>query len=245
MTTYPRSPKVLKGALIELTEPFLGPVPNIIPFQFNPDSMTRTLTPWAPPDANQEEHQAGSGDARSQPYDPAETIDLTLELNASDDLEHPDDHPVAVVSGVAARLAALEKLLYPSAGGSILAGGGLSASVSLGGLSSSVSSLFGGGDAVPRRQTPVVLFVWGPGRVVPVRLTEYRVEEQAFLPTLYPIQASVTVKLLVLTDHSFTGNTTAEDIARTAYRYTQAQKELLARAGLINDAGSILSILPF
>ena len=234
MTTgYSRSPKVSKGALIELTEPFLGPVPNIIPFQYNPETLTRTITPWQPLGSDEESAESGGGNSLSQPYDPGETIDLTLELDATDDLEQPDQNPVAVVSGVADRIAALEKLLYPS-----------SATAGLGALAEAVSGLFGG-DVVPRRQTPVLLFVWGPGRIVPVRLTTFRVEEQAFLPTLYPIRARVVIKLRVLTDANFTGDSTAEKIARTAYRYTRTQRELLARAGLAANPDAILGILPF
>ena len=234
MTTgYSRSPKVSKGALIELTEPFLGPVPNIIPFQYNPETMTRTLTPWQPTGSDEDSAESGGGNSLSQPHDPGETIDLTLELDAADDLEQPNENPVAVVSGVAARIAALEKLLYPSSG-----------TAGLGALAEAVSSLFGA-DVVPRRQTPVVLFVWGPGRIVPVRLTTFRVEEQAFSPTLYPMRARVVIKLRVLTDSSFTGDSAAEKIARTAYRYTRAQKELLARASLASNVDSILGMLPF
>ncbi|MFW6174256.1 MAG: hypothetical protein ACOC5K_00560 [Chloroflexota bacterium] len=229
MTTYPKSPKVLKGALIELTEPFLGPVPNIIPFQYNPETSTRTLTPWEPPGDDE-----SGANSLSQPYDPEETIDLTLELDASDDLEQPDQNPVAVVSGVADRLAALEKLVFPA-----------STSFGLGGLVDAAASLFGAADAVPRRQAPVTLFVWGPGRIVPVRLTTFRISEQAYSPTLYPIRATVTLKMQVLTDRDFTGDSLAEDIARTSYRYTKTQKELLARAGQLSNLDSILGILPF
>ena len=112
-TGYPRSPKLLKGALIELSEPFLGPVPNIIVFQYNPETLSRTLNPWKP--SSGEGTGADSGAANTaQPFDPGETITLTLELDATDALEEPESHPVAVVSGVADRIAALEMLLYPT-----------------------------------------------------------------------------------------------------------------------------------
>src|SRR6185503_14777921 len=100
---YSRSPLLLKGALVELAEPFLGPIPNIILFQYNPESMTRTMTPWAPSES--EDGQASDGTA--QPFDPGESFDLTLELDATDALEEPTTHPVAVISGVADRIAAL------------------------------------------------------------------------------------------------------------------------------------------
>jgi len=43
---YSRSPKLLKGALVQFSAPFLVPVPNVIIFQYNPETLSRTLTPW-------------------------------------------------------------------------------------------------------------------------------------------------------------------------------------------------------
>ena len=228
---YSRSPKLLKGALVELAEPFLGPIPNIILFQYNPETVTRTLTPWAPP---AEDDAAQASDGTAQPFDPSESFTLDLELDATDALEEPLTHPVAVLSGVADRIAALEMLLYPL--GDSLLGGAL-------------GSLFGAVEAVPRASVPIVLFVWGPGRIVPVRLTSFTVEEQAYNPILYPIRAKVSVGLKVLTDAAFTKPgkelTLAEEIAVGAYKWTRGQKEVLARLNLLNSAESILGMLSF
>jgi hypothetical protein len=227
---YSRSPKLLKGALVELAEPFLGPIPNIILFQYNPESMTRTMTPWSPSES--EDGQASEGTA--QPFDPGESFDLTLEIDATDALEEPTTHPVAVISGVADRIAALEMLLYPL--GDSLLGGAL-------------GSLFGAVEAVPRASVPIVLFVWGPGRIVPVRLTSFSVDEQAFNPILYPIRATVTIGLKVLTASAFEKPgkelTMAEELAVGAYKWTRGQKEVLARLNLLNSAESILGMLSF
>ncbi len=232
-TGYTRSPKLLKGALVELSEPFLGPVPNIIVFQYNPETLSRTLNPWKP--SVGEGTGADSGAANTaQPFDPGETLTLTLELDATDALEEPESHPVAVVSGVADRIAALEMLLYPT-GDSL--------------LGSVFASLGGAVDVVPRGSVPVVLLVWGPGRIVPVRLTTFKVEEQAFSPTLYPIRAKVTVGLQVLTEESFKKPgkvlSTSENLAVAAYKFTRGQKEVLARANLADSVESILGMLPF
>src|SRR4051812_41663932 len=112
--SYPNSPVVLKGALIYFGAPMLIPVPNIIVFQYNPEAMTRTLTPWQPPAhavqkivdeqgkvQNEAELKAYNETMAklSQPYDPQETLSLVLELDATDALETPELHPVAVVSG--------------------------------------------------------------------------------------------------------------------------------------------------
>lgn len=228
---YSRSPKLVKGALVELAEPFLGPVPNIIVFQYNPESFTRELSPWTPPG---EEDGDASSDSTAQPFDPGETFSLELELDATDALEEPLLHPVAVVAGVADRIAALEMLLYPL-GDSL--------------LGDMFGSFFGATEAVPRASVPIVLFIWGPGRIVPVRLNSFTVEEQAFNPLLYPIRAKVSIALKVLTDaafvragHELTG---AEALAVGAYKWTRGQKEILARANLANSAESVLGMLPF
>jgi hypothetical protein len=231
---YSRSPKLLKGALVELSEPFLGPVPNIIVFQYNPETMTREMTPWSGDEwsGGRWEQKAPS----SQPFDPGESFSLTLELDATDDLEDPDSHPVAVVSGVANRIAALEMLLYP-----VQDKGSL--------LGKAFATLGGKIKYVPRGSVPVVLFVWGPGRIVPVRLNTFSIEEQAFSPTLYPIMARVSVGMQVLTEDHFKKPgkvlSTSEHLAIAAYRFTRGQKEVLARANVANTVEAILGLLPF
>lgn len=231
-----RSPKLLKGALVELSEPFLGPVPNIIVFQYNPETMTRTLTPWSPPTkpAKPAAGEGGNGENRAQPFDPGEKFSLSLLLDAADALEEPEKHPVAVISGVADRISALEMLLYPT-------------KESL--LGEFFGSLGGLVDVVPRGTVPVVLFVWGPGRIVPVRLTSFSVNEQSYSPTLYPIRATVTVGLQVLASDSLKKSrkdlSASESAAVACYDFTRKQKEVLARANLANSVESILGMLPF
>ena len=236
---FPRSPKLTKGALIQLTEGLIGPIPNILPFQYNPESVTRKLEPWVPPESSDEPAGEAQSDPQIQPYDPEETLEMTLLFDATDDWERPDEHPIAAVSGVAHRIAALERMLYP-----VEEDGGL-----LGDVVSLLSGEASG--AVPRSIVPVVLLSFGPGLILPVRITSYAVEEQAWSPTLYPIRASVSLSVKVLTDRSFpqegegaqTG--VAADIARGAYRYTRVQRDLLAAAHAGSSLGNVLSLLPF
>jgi hypothetical protein len=260
--SYPNSPLLLKGALIYFGAPMLIPVPNIIIFQYNPETMTRSLTPWQPPQREVSVNDAGVGTraeltaqqryALTQPYDPAETFSLVLELDATDALEQPELHPVAVATGVADRLAAIEMLLYPP-GDSLL--GGLLGSVS-GSVSFSAGGLSVGGGAAAqseqlrRKEAPIVLFFWGPGRIVPVRITTLSIEEQQYSPLLYPTRAKATIGIRVLdlddlvqvTGDMATG--AAADIARACYKFTRAQKEVLATANLANSVESIIGMLP-
>ncbi|KAF0813713.1 hypothetical protein IGB42_02066 [Andreprevotia sp. IGB-42] len=266
-TGYSRTPKLLKGALIYFGAPMLIPIPNIIIFQYNPETMSRSLTPWQPPqraikwgenDSIDPAHRLDdlTRDQRlslSQPFDPAETFSLTLELDATDALEAPDSHPVATLTGVADRIAAIEMLLYPP-GDSLLGGllGSVSASVSFsgGGLSGSFGADAGVETQLTRREVPIVLFFWGPGRIVPVRITSMTIEEQQFSPLLYPIRAKATlgVKVLDLDDlvtvsgDAATGATV--EIAKACYKFTRGQKEALALANLANSVESIIGMLP-
>jgi hypothetical protein len=154
-------------------------------------------------------------------------------------LEEPEKHPIAVISGVADRIAALEVLLYPVA------------EPKLRKPATKQLAKNGKKQDVPKARVPIVLFVWGPGRILPVRLTGFRVEEQAYSPTLYPIRATVTVGLQVLTDQAepfakpADKLSASEKLALAAYQYTRGQKQVLARANLANTAESILGVLPF
>jgi hypothetical protein len=230
---YSRTPLLLKGALVELSEPFLGPVPNVIIFQFNPETLSRTLNTWSPEDKDKDGKVLGATQ-RAAPYDPQEFFSLTLDLDATDALEEPEKHPVAFISGVADRLAALEKLVYPIGSG--------------GPVGAALGSLLGLVDVAKRGTVPVVLFIWGPGRIIPVRLTSFSVEEQAFSPILYPIRAKVSLGLLALTPAAFPpakDRKIAEKLAVAAYEFTRGQKELLAVANLANSVESVLGMLPF
>lgn len=228
---YSQSPKLLKGALIRFSAATLIPVPNIIVFQYNPESLTRTLLPWYTPEPTTEDPKEVR--ALAQPFDPQETLSLKLELDATDALAEPDTHPVAVLSGVADRIAAIEMLLYPTTKGGNL-------------LSEIKNLLSGGADVIPRDAVPVVLFFWGPGRIVPVRITSFSVEETAYSPTLYPIRAEATLGLKVLDAASFEGDPSPEaKLAKACYLYTRRQKEALALANVANSAESIMGMLPF
>ncbi|MEI6682119.1 MAG: hypothetical protein WCO44_05805 [Bacteroidota bacterium] len=255
-TGYSRSPKLLKGALIEFSERFLGPIPNVIVFQYNPESMTRTLEVWNQNSGGSGADSTAGNDTShtAQPFDPPESFTLALELDAADALEQPESHPVAYISGVADRIAAMEMLLYPQ-GDSLLGGllgsvtGSLSVGASVGGSSigGGIGGAAGGVQPASRGTVPVVLFVWGPGRIVPVRLTSFSVEEQAYSPLLYPIRAKVSIGLKILTPKDFPTcqRKLSEDLAIMAFKFTRKQKEVLAMANMANSVESILGMLPF
>lgn len=230
-TGLKRSPQFQKAALVQMVEDILGVIPNVIPFQYNPEKLSHTLTPWNPFEVDQT--QRGAQAPTVQPFSPVEKIlNLILELDATDDLE--DGSPVATVVGVADRLAALKKLTLPSQG-------------LIGDLVASAQALAGGANQQAIRSTvPVVLFVWGPGRILPVRVTSFSVEETLFSPALYPIQATVTLGLEVLTPDVFKCQSGVSiDLATAAYNFTKLQEDALAIAHVANNLDAIRGLLPF
>jgi hypothetical protein len=238
----------VKGALIHFGAPMLVPVPNVIVFQYNPETLSRTLTPWEPLELGYTE--AGERElptkrqlaALRQPFDPQELISLTLELDATDQLEFPERNRVAFISGVADRLAALEMLLYPPEEGDEQ-------------LVTEVASTLGPNslefEIVPRRDVPIVLFFWGASRLVPVRVTTFSVEEQAFSPILAPIRAKVNLGMRVLDEDDLVNlegqqrSSGAVKVAKAAYAASRVQKEALATVNVTRQVlGDLVNLLP-
>jgi hypothetical protein len=206
MTNFPRSPRVSKGAIVSVD--ILSPVPQVILFQYNPDSLTRTL---------QAQTTGGEGN-RLEAFrlngPPIETISLDIELDATDQLEHPDQNQVAVNMGIHPQLASLEMILYPKS--SLVIANTVRAALGMLEISPPVG--------------PFTLFIWG-GRVLPVRLTEYRVSEEAYDTNLNPIRAKVSLSLRVLSYN---------DLEMTHPGYYlflayQIAKETMAAIGSINS----------
>jgi hypothetical protein len=260
---FTRSPNLLKGAIIQFSAPMLVPIPNIIIFQYNPETLSRTLTAWSPLEkqnllelGKSQEAMAGYVktvfNALAQPFDPKETFSVVLELDAADALEEPEKHPVAVRAGVADRIAAFEMLLYPPGDRSPLNTLSVSMSATLNAAGNVTSATLAVTGAAQRLEVPVVLFFWGRGRIVPVRITSFTVEEQSFSPTLYPIRAKVTVGMQVLDENDLVNilgqegpQTASVKIAKACYTFTRAQKEALAMANILNSVESIMGMLPF
>jgi hypothetical protein len=227
-TGYSRSPKLQKGALVQLVSEVIGVLPRIIPFQYNPETLTRSLTPYNPSDVS--ETNRGQLAPTAQPFDPKEHITVTIQLDASDQLE--DEDAVATAVGVADRIAAIEKLLLPTAG-------------IIGDLLNAAASLVGASPPAQRPTVAIVLFVWGLGRILPVRITQYSIDEQHFLPSLYPLQATVTLGMEVLTPDVFKSlDDPATKLAVAAYRFFRLQQEALALQHVARNLGSSLALLP-
>lgn len=172
MSSFPGSPRLLKGALIGVDP--LNPLGAVVVFQYNPDTMTRKLEPRAVA------AEGDRGEAFRLTGAPKETITLSIEIDATDQLEQAN--PLALASGIYPTLAALEIMLYPK-----------SAVV----LINSALSVAGTIEVIPA-ESPMILFVWGPQRVLPVRVTSFSITEEAHDQMLNPIRAKVDLSLAVL-----------------------------------------------
>jgi hypothetical protein len=173
MTSFPGSPRLIKGAIIGLDP--VNPLASVVVFQYNPDTMTRRL---------EARSMGGEGGDRSEAFrltgPPKETITLSIELDAADQLE--EAHPLAVASGVSPALSALEMLIYPK-----------SATV----IANAALAQLGNIEIIPP-EAPLTLFIWGPTRVLPVRITSFNITEEAYDTILNPIRAKVDLSLYVL-----------------------------------------------
>lgn len=209
MTSSPNSPRLIKGALIGVD--LFNPLASVVVFQYNPDTMTRRLEPRA---AGGEGEQ---GEAFRLAGAPKETITLSVEIDATDQLE--DANPLALLSGISPTLAALEMMLYPK-----------SALV----IANSILAAVGTIEVIPA-EGPMILFVWGPTRVLPVRLTGLTITEEAYDTLLNPTRAKAELSLSVLgyNDLKITSPGNA------LFMVHQITKEALATTNIFNSVQNV------
>lgn len=176
--TISSSPKLTKGGIV-LIDPETAQVQRVIALQYNAESLKREL--------KSQESGGEAGADRAEPTrfkGPAvETISFEADLDATDQLEFPDQNAAAVAYGIAPQIALLESLSQPG-------------SAQLGKVNSQASS---GTLEIAPMLAPLLLLVWGAGRVIPVKLTSFSVTEEAFDPALNPIHAKASLSLRVLT----------------------------------------------
>jgi hypothetical protein len=208
VSAFPGSPKVLKGGIVLLDPDKFTVLPNgIIVLQYNPDTLTRSLKIKG----------ADEGGDRSEALrltgPPVETFKLDAEIDATDQLEVADANTLQY--GIFPQLSALETLVYPS--------------------SQTLQRNFGlarqGTLEIMPMLAPLTLFVWSASRIVPVRLTEFSISEEAFDPSLNPLRAKVSLSMRVLSIDDLDFN----DKSGSLYLTYQQQKETLAR---LNQAGT-------
>jgi len=177
MTGFPNSPRLVKGGIVTM-DPDTSTIQSVIALQYNPDSLSRTLQIQALPGSQ----DGVRVDALRLRGPAVETIKLEAELDATDQLEFPKQNSTAIQFGLLPQLSQLEMLVNPRVQ-TLQADDAMANAGTL--------------EIIPLEQ-PLTLFVWSKSRVVPVRLTDFSITEEAFDPNLNPIRAKVSLGLRVL-----------------------------------------------
>ncbi len=219
----------LPGAMIEYGSGLIGPIPNVVIFQYNPEFLSRALQiPQRPTGATQRETtQAGEKTF--------EKITFTAHFSAANLLD--EDKALARLFGVGPQLAALEKMVLPSSKIAGLIGAAIDAVGDALGL--------GGGDdapaqPIPREKYPRILFIWGPTRILPVTIDSMTIKEVEYDPLLNPVRAEVAISLSVVA----VDGCSDDILAKGALEYSTLAKEAQAILNLANTAEQIVELIP-
>ena len=202
------SPRLIKGGIV-LVDPSNGQPLRIISLQYNPETLSRSLQIQSA--ENAETTGGDRSDALRLVGPPVETYKLEAEIDATDQLENPEDPSSGSVLafGIQPQLAALETILYPD-------------SNHLKQLDSQASS---GSFEVTPVQAPLTVFVWSKTRIAPVRITDMTIEEQFFDTNLNPLRAKVSLSMRVLNMNDLGFRHRGAGL----YMLYQQQKEQLAK----------------
>jgi len=200
---------LLKGAIVGLDR--FNPVASVNVFQYNPHTLTRTLTPQIA------EGTRSRGETLRLSGPPKETIKLDIEIDAVDRMETDD---ATAPLGIHPQLASLEMLIYPKIG-SIIANATLSSAGVL--------------EVVPP-EMPLTLFIWGPSRVVPVKITGLSITETAYDHLLNPIRAQASLTLEVLNTQHFS-------VAHPGFALSLAHQGVKEAMAIINAASVAVDIV--
>lgn len=219
---------MLRGALIEYGTDLIGPIPNVVIFQYNPESLSRVLQiPPRPTGATQRETtQAGEHTF--------EKISFKAHFSAANLLA--DDKTLARTFGIGPQLSALEKMVLPSSKLAGLVGAAIDA----------IGSAISGGGAtpaaqpIPREKYPRILFIWGLTRVLPVTIDSMAIGELEYDAVLNPLRAEVDISLSVIAVDGCSDDV----LAKGALEFTTLAKEAQAIANLANTADQVADLIP-
>lgn len=213
MTTFPGSPRLIKGGIV-LIDPNTGAVQRIIALQYNPDTLSRTL---------QIKGVGGESGDRSEALrlkgPPTETIKLDAEIDLIDQTGQAVLDETTTAPGIHPQLAALETIVYPSSKQ----------------LQNNNSKAASGTLEIAPMEAPLTLFIFGAKRILPVRLTEFSITEEAFDVALNPIRAKVSLGMRVLNVDDLGFNHKGGSLFM---RYLQ-DKEQLARSSAGGTLGAL------
>jgi hypothetical protein len=226
-----------RGRGIEYSGDFLGPIPNLVVFQFNPEQIARTIN--IPHARAQTPHEsARPREPASTGVPPTESFTITAHFSAADDLgKGGAASAIPRVFGIGPQLVALEKMVYPAGPLTGLIGAALDA----------IGSALGGGAKkdsarpVPRESVPRILFIWGLTRVLPVKIKTLTITEQKYDFLLNPVQAEVQIGLEI----NNLASTSTDKIGKGALTYSQVLKDAQSILNLAKSVELAAEIVPF
>jgi len=226
----------VRGALIEYSGQFIGPLPNIVVFQFNPEQIARTITIAGSEGGGADRSQRAQTERSTAAGPPTEDFTVTIALSAAEEFGQPGPFTgVTRTFGVGPQIAALEKMVYPAGGGGLIG-------MVVDAVGAALSSAAGkqAEKPIPPEALAKLLFIWGPTRVLPVSIRSIRITEQEYDNTLSATKAEVELGLRV-------ANVPASDdlIAQGALLYTRTVKEVQVVAQMARGIASLPSIVPF
>lgn len=210
MATIFTPPRLLKGALVSLDPP--NPTPRVIIFQYNPATLTRTL------EAQVVEEEGKSGSPPRLKGAPVETIKIDVEIDAGDQLERGDTNAGDV--GIFPQLSALELLVYPKS--DLI-------------ITNNTLLKIGTIEILPPT-APLTLFIWGKRRILPVKINEFSITEDAHQPNLSPIRAKVSLGLRVLSYSDMS----SENPGWSLFLAHQVVKETLAQVATTASLNAVV-----
>lgn len=220
---------LLRGALVEYGSGLAGPIPNVVIFQFNPETLTRALQiPPRPTSATRREAtQAGEKTF--------EKISFKAHFSAANLLD--EGRPLALLFGIGPQLAALEKMVLPSTKLATLAAAAVDA------IGAALGTGAGAGapaQPIPREAYPRILFIWGPTRILPVTIDAMSIAELEYDALLNPLRAEVDLALSVIA----ADDCSDDRLAKGALEYSTIAREAQAIANLANTAGQAVELIP-
>lgn len=222
---------LLRGALVQYSGGPIGPIPNIVIFQFNPETLTRNLQiPQRPTGATQRETtQAGEKTF--------EKISFKAHFSAANMLD--EGKVLAELFGIGPQLCALEKMVLPSAKIAGLIGAAIDAVGDALGLGKDAGDE-APAQPIPRESYPRILFIWGLTRILPVTIDSMSISELDYDALLNPLRAEVDLALSVIAIDDCSDDV----LGRGALEFTTIAKEAMAIANLANTAEQIVEFVP-
>ena len=235
MSGFANHPKILRGAFVEFG---LSLPPLIVVFQFNPQTVSRSRSAWVNnPLSFAAQKPAQSTDLAQSVLDTKakslikfrnnqtisvqqESISFDIRLDATDKLN--DGDTITEQFGIAPKLSTLELMMLPK-GQSVLGG--------------TVAALLGKSSKKyvyqqDGNEPPIILFVWGRKKILPVNITSMNIVEEEFSASLNPTRATVSVSLEVIEGPNL------------PYLYTKALREVMSLLNLANITDVANTMVP-